>query len=251
MLSFLGIGAQKAGTTWLYEILRQHPELGFPGGKESHYWTLRTAARDAGAVAAYLAHFQDPRRREGEITPAYAALDEAAIACLGAAAPRLRLIFMMRNPLERAWSAALMVLARLDMEYAEVSDAWFLTLLRSRASLDRGDYAATIRRWCRWFPREALLTPTYETLGTDPEGLVNACLRHIGVAELDPATLRRLGTRRVIFAGQHRPLPAPLWAELRGLYQDRIADLEQLLDLDLSHWLTPPPAGGSERVVAT
>ena len=157
MLSFLGIGAQKAGTTWLYEILRQHPELGFPAGKESHYWTLRTNARDAGAVGAYLALFQDPRRREGEITPAYAALDEAAIACLGAAVPQLRLIFMMRNPLERAWSAALMVLARLDMEYAEASDAWFLTLLRSRASLDRGDYATTIRRWCRWFPREALL----------------------------------------------------------------------------------------------
>lgn len=247
MLGFLGIGAQKAGTTWLYEMLRQHPDLGFPTGKESHYWTMRTTARDTGAVQAYLAQFQDPRRREGEMTPGYAALDEAAIACLGAAAPRLRLIFMLRNPLERAWSAALMVMARLDMELDEASDAWFLDLFRSRASLNRGDYAETIRRWCRWFPREALLTPTYESLRTDPEGLVNACLRHIGVAELDSVTLRRLGSQRVIFAGQHHPLPLSLWVELRRLYEGRIAELEQLIDLDLSDWLTPPQAGEPER----
>ena len=37
-LHFLGIGAQKAGTTWLFEKLREHPSLSFPGGKEVHFW---------------------------------------------------------------------------------------------------------------------------------------------------------------------------------------------------------------------
>src|SRR5262249_41035314 len=38
---FLGIGAQKAATTWLYENLKRHPEIEFPAGKEVHFWDKR------------------------------------------------------------------------------------------------------------------------------------------------------------------------------------------------------------------
>ena len=39
MLNFLGIGAQKAGTTWLFENLKRHSQIDFPaGGKEIHFW---------------------------------------------------------------------------------------------------------------------------------------------------------------------------------------------------------------------
>lgn len=241
MLRFLGIGAQKAGTTWLYQILRQHPEIGFPLGKEGHYWDQVTRARDAAALQGYLTRFSDAARVEGEITPAYAALDDDAIRLIQSAVPDLRLILMLRNPLERAWSAALMVMARLDMAPAETSDAWFLDQIRSRASLARGDYADTIERWCRRFGRDALLAPRFEGLATAPEDLVNDCLRHLGVAPLDPEVLRAMGTRRVVFAGTAQEPPRPaLWAELQRLYTDRIARLEQILDQDLSDWLTPP-----------
>jgi hypothetical protein len=240
MLRFLGIGAQKAGTTWLYELLRQHPEIGFPDGKESHHWTRREAARDRAATERYLARFPDPHRVEGEITPAYATLDDAGIACIRAAAPDLRLIFILRNPLERAWSAAFMVLRRLEMEPAEASDGWFETLLRSEASLQRGDYAETIRRWRRWFPGDALLILRFEALRDEPEPLINRCLRHIGVQELDPAALREMGSRRVIFTGAPQPPRPAIWAELQTLYQPRIAALEAVLGEDLSAWLAPP-----------
>ncbi len=241
MLRFLGIGAQKAGTTWLYHILRQHPEIGFPLGKEGHYWDQITHARDAAAVQDYLSRFSDAARVEGEITPAYAALDDAAIRLLHSAVPDLRLILMLRNPLERAWSAALMVLARLDMEPGETSDAWFVDQVRSRASLARGDYADTIERWCRWFGREALLAPRFERLASAPELLVNDCLSHIGVRPLEPGALSEMGARRVVFAGAIHGSPRPaLWAELQRLYQGRIARLEQILEEDLSDWLIPP-----------
>ena len=38
MVDFLGIGAQKAGTTWIFENLQRHPDVQFPGGKEIHFW---------------------------------------------------------------------------------------------------------------------------------------------------------------------------------------------------------------------
>jgi hypothetical protein len=38
VVGFLGIGAQKAATTWLYHQLGRHPQVRFPGGKELHFW---------------------------------------------------------------------------------------------------------------------------------------------------------------------------------------------------------------------
>lgn len=55
MLDFLGIGAQKAGTTWLYERLRQHPQIVFPHpDKEIHFWSRR-----------YPKSLQDPHYKHG------------------------------------------------------------------------------------------------------------------------------------------------------------------------------------------
>jgi hypothetical protein len=68
MLSFLGIGAQKSGTTWLFEMLRQHPEVAFPAGKEVHFWDQRNDR----SVDWYLGLFPDNGKKNGEITPAYA-----------------------------------------------------------------------------------------------------------------------------------------------------------------------------------
>ncbi len=41
-VDFLGIGAQRAGTTWLYRCLQRHPQLYLPGTKELHYFDRLT-----------------------------------------------------------------------------------------------------------------------------------------------------------------------------------------------------------------
>lgn len=68
MLDFLGIGAQKAGTTWLQVMLSQHPEIHFPLGKEVHFWNHQYKG-----LAWYQAHFNNSHQncKQGEITPAY------------------------------------------------------------------------------------------------------------------------------------------------------------------------------------
>ena len=74
MIDFLGIGAQKAGTTWIYQHLSRHPQICFPAGKEIHFWDHY---RNNG-VDWWTSLFADdhPGRKQGEITPAYATLDE-------------------------------------------------------------------------------------------------------------------------------------------------------------------------------
>jgi hypothetical protein len=136
MIDFLGIGAQKAGTTWIYQHLSRHPDIRFPAGKEVHFWDCCRA----NGVEWWTGLFADghPRRKQGEITPAYATLDEATIREIAALLPSLRVFYSLRNPMARAWSSALMVLERAEMTIDDASHPWFLDHFKSAGSRRRG-----------------------------------------------------------------------------------------------------------------
>ena len=70
--AFLGIGAQKAGTTSLHEYMRTHPALYLPEAKEQPFFT-NDAAYEEGweAFAAVAFHGAPSGRRYGKITPHY------------------------------------------------------------------------------------------------------------------------------------------------------------------------------------
>jgi hypothetical protein len=53
--------------------------------------------------------------------------------------PDARLIYLIRNPIERAWSSALMALRGAEFAFDEASDAWFIDHFHSRGSLSRGN----------------------------------------------------------------------------------------------------------------
>ncbi len=234
MLHFLGIGAQKAGTSWLYEQLRQHPELEFPLGKEPHFWNF---PHDGAAVEAYLATFDAIPALAGEFTPAYGILPPETIAEIYARVPRLRLIYLIRNPIERAWSAAKMDCLLAGLEIATAPEAWLLEHIHSAGSRRRGDYVTSLCNWLSVYSAEQLLVLRYEQIQTAPEALLNRCFAHLGVATRDPAELRRAGSREMVFAGDPTPPPAPILAELRTLYGDAIRELGAKLHWDLSAWL--------------
>src|SRR5271155_4863005 len=98
----MGIGAQKAGTTWLYETLKRHPEIGFPAGKEVHFWN----ARGVQTIESYISQFADDSVYNGEITPAYAIVPPPVIREVYEVIPHVRLMYFIRNPKTRAWSSA-------------------------------------------------------------------------------------------------------------------------------------------------
>lgn len=172
MLHFVGIGAQKAGTTWLYEMLRQHPEISFPAGKEVHYWDKH---RHRG-LSWYRALFDvQDGHMHGEITPAYSSLPREVVAEVANALPDLKMMLIMRNPIDRAWSAARMVLHRESRDPDEVPDEWFVGQFRDPDSLARGDYETCIRNWRSAFPDDRLLVLTFDQLAADPAGLLARC----------------------------------------------------------------------------
>lgn len=235
MWSFLGIGAQKAGTTWLYEQLSRHPQLAFPLGKEAHFWDR---PHDVNSIAGYLNHFTPLKTVAGEMTPSYATLPIATVREIYACNPRLCAIYLIRNPIDRAWSAALMALQRAQMTLDEASDAWFCDHFHSAASRKRSDYQTCLQTWREVFPERQVLVLHFDQITTEPEALINRCFQHLGVAPLNLQQLRQNGCREKVFAGPGYPLRPSLQPVLNNLYKEPIEKLAVYLNVDLSAWLS-------------
>ena len=233
MFKFLGIGAQKAGTTWLYEMLIQHPEISFPLNKEAHFWN---AAYPKQRIADYISNFQHPNLYEGEITPAYAFLSPKTIEEIYWQQPELKIIYIIRNPIDRAWSSAKMALGRAEMQFQEASDQWFIDHFNSKGSLLRGDYEACLRNWKDVFTNNQILVLNFDDIKRAPDELLLRCCQHIGIKEFNTVQLDLMKTNQVVFSTSEQTLNNKLHTHLFKLYQEKISNLANYLDMDLSEW---------------
>lgn len=228
MLDFLGIGAQKAGTTWLAEMLALHPEIAFPAGKEVHFWD-NPAVREN--IDGYKALFpKHPDRKIGEITPAYAILPIEIIARIYEHFPNARLFYAVRDPIERAWSSALMFMKRADLRLDEASDQWFIDLFRSEGSLKRGDYEYCIKQWLQAYPEHQLMVIRNEEIADMPRKVMVSLSMHLGI---DPGFFQEMpdsALNRRIFSGEKHALRPSLRAVLQEIYDEKYRRFDAFLE---------------------
>lgn len=239
MAVLVGIGAQKSGTTWLHACLRALPGVAFPFGKEAHAWDAGQDVTEeaAAAWARGLAQAGADGGLACDITPAYALLDEATIERVRAHAPEARLVMLLRDPIERAWSAARMELARDGRSGAEGSEDWLLDQVTSAGSLARGDYLATIGRWTRVFGPDRLLIDFHERISEDPRDVLRRILSHVG---RDPAQAERVPEallHRRVFAGMPLAMPAAVRDRLLDLYLPALERMAALPGWPAARWL--------------
>jgi hypothetical protein len=235
MIDFLGIGAQKAGTTWIYWHLSRHPQIAFPAGKEVHFWDQHRK----NGVDWWLGLYTDDRQglKQGEITPAYATLDPATIREIGALLPDLRVFYSLRNPIARAWSSALMALERAEMTIDEASPVWFLDHFKSAGSRRRGDYVSCMANWREAIPEQQLLIILFDDIVAMPRTILATLCRHLEVQAEWFDALPATDLAEPVFAGAGYDIPGPLLAFLRTMYRPMIGHLSEILKHDLSPWL--------------
>lgn len=184
---FLVIGAQRAGTSLLHQILLAQPDVYVPvQRKEVHYFD-RYFERGPEWYQSYFpaADAVDRYRAIGEITPDYLATAEVP-ARVHALLPACRLIAILRNPVDRAHSWYQYARRTRD----ERRD--FETFLREEpAALDWGRYHRHLQRYLALFPREALLVLVYEELVRDSATELGRLARFLGIGTIqaDPGLL--------------------------------------------------------------
>jgi hypothetical protein len=251
---FLGIGAQKAGTTWLWENLRRHPEIFLPDKKELHYFDNKFDR----SLRYYTNRFEEARGRiKGEITPAYGILPRERIGFIRAIMPRVRLILLMRDPVERAWSQAVMdLVVRSGRAFEEVPESEFLAFLESERSVSRGLYCRMLDNWLGSFPSEQLYVGFFEDIRERPRELISEIFAHLGVSsnvDWDSFPLRRvilpsveargdgakdggLGSAPGNQGGESAPCPDSVRQRLGQLYAEELARLAERYGKRVAPW---------------
>lgn len=186
---FICIGAMRCGTTSLWALLENQPGVFLPARKELHYFDGFLDGWASG-LPWYHAHFADcpPGHICGESTPAYLYIEEAC-ARMRDVVPAAKLIAILRDPVERAWSHYWyeVCAGRERLSFRAALDAEPRRLARGtiedrifRSYFDRGLYADQLRRFADAFGRDALCVLTIDEVKRDPAAVLARVLRHVG-----------------------------------------------------------------------
>lgn len=223
---FVGIGAQKAGTTWWYDVICAHPRVYARTDihKERHYFgRFATTSFGPTECARYSEWFpRPPGHLAGEWTPDYLHLPWVP-PLLAQAAPRARLLVLLRDPIERFRSGlAHQRRVRGQLGIDEYHDA-----------VVRGLYGAALRRWLDYFPPEQILVQQYESCVADPLAQLERTQGFLGLERFTPEGVANPVNRtsRVI------ELDEDARHRLIALYRADVSGLLDLVpDLDLRLW---------------
>lgn len=195
---FLVIGAQKSGTTTLFALLRKHPQIYLPVQKEVQFFS-NDSLYAKGVDWYWKENFGPSTATQvtGEISPQYMGSSVVPVR-IRHAAPKVKLIAILRHPLKRAFSQYQMSVRRQqeDRDFRtalESSTAFGLTdehLLESRAYFQYSNYARILGEYLCHFPREQMLILFQEDLERNPEDVLRRIYAFLGVDPILPANPR-------------------------------------------------------------
>jgi hypothetical protein len=169
----------------------------------------------------------------GEATPDYAILDEETVAHVHGLMPEAKIIFMMRNPIERPWSAMDMRLRIRGQEVHEVKDRKFYRRFDNKGSRLRTDYLGTLERWGAFYPEEQIFVGFLEDVRFFPQELLRSLYSFLGV---DPSFEHGHVTRKV-HPGQQDTIPTRFAVHLAHAYHEQIKALDERFGGYASFWL--------------
>ena len=246
---FLIIGPQRTGSSWLRTNLCKHPQVLMPFKKEIFFFS-HLRRRDhkryrTNRLESYFDLFKIPLHKKvertakalcqglllpktirGEATASYATMPEPDIANVFALNPAMRIIIMVRDPVQRSWSHAKKTLVRdRNKRFEEVPFEEFERCYRSKSNIERGTYTALIERWRSFCSEGALYIAEYRKLCENPLGLITETQEFLGIASGAKFTPRHLNT--VVNPTSKDPLPIQHVELLKELFAEEVTRLER------------------------
>ena len=287
--NFIGIGAQKAGTSWLHSVLSVQDDIWLPPLKEIHYFDRKfpvkhtledgtvkviTKGSNSRGITKRLQRFKldkvnDYARRlslsqliweckyyfgarsddwykslfqmsggkiSGDITPAYSRLDDNAVKYVHQLLPQVKIIFLIRDPVERAWSHAVMDLTKFsNRSIDQVSDNEFICHFKSKASLLRGTYSKIINRWLQFYSDEQFFIGYFDDIGNKPDKLITDVVKFLGI-ESD-VVIPEVLIKKKVNAGTGKTMPDRYRVLLSELYLSELEMLASMCGDYTNNWL--------------
>jgi Sulfotransferase domain len=177
--SWIGIGAQRSGTTWVSRLLVQHPEVDFGtnGKKEQAY--LHLIPQGKLSEEGYLEFFPDDGVLRGDWSPHYMPSMIVPHIAARVVRPDAPIFVLLRDPVERL-ASGMRYAKRTNRIPTDFHEPW---LVRAH---QYGQYAASLEGWTVVFPRDRFVILTYEEALEDVQ---KACELFWGAMGLDPHPL--------------------------------------------------------------
>jgi hypothetical protein len=247
-LDFIVAGAQKSGTTALHYFLKKSPQISLPDRQELHFFDDEEVfSRQPVAYELLHRHFRKrpnpllPVRLglAGEVTPSYLYW-KPAMERIRNYNPRIKLIILLRNPVDRAFAhwnmerfkdrEPLDFLDALKEERSRLADLPS-TEARRFAYVDRGFYSAQLERVFKFFPPEQVKIVKFEDFRDRKQETLDEIFEFLGVKRL--GRVRDKDRNIVPYERAMRPDERKY---LSGVFSAEITKLEQMLGWDLSDW---------------
>ena len=245
--TFLGIGAQKAGTTALMHYLRQHPQVKRAKGRELHYFDRNYHRGERWYRARFpLPDEVTPDMAVGEASPEYL-LHPHAARRIAETLPEVKLLVVLRNPTQRAISHYFMEVKRgredLDIETAMRSEESRIEAERKRLEEDpahddtlfqrhgykaKGRYAEQLKRYFKYFDRGQLFIIESGRFHGDTRGALQEICSFLGIDA--PPSEMDLSKRNV--GKLEKRIPPGLEEYLDEYFRPHNQELYELLGVD-------------------
>lgn len=171
--NFLYIGPDKAGSSWLHDVLIEHPQIFMTPAKDLYFFDRYY---DKG-VDWYASHFEKAtdERIVGEVCQDYLFHPEAA-ARVEAVLDSPRFMVTLRDPVDRAFSSYLYML-KMGQQPGSFAEA-----VETRPELiDHGRYGSGLARFADRFGDDSVHVAVFDDLGPDPQGFIDRLLDWLGV----------------------------------------------------------------------
>jgi len=192
---FIGIGAMKAATTWIFQCLVEHPQVCSNSKKEIHFFDKPEKYQKG--IDLYLSFFKDcpshsfdktqDRRIKGEFTPAYI-FSKQAPDLIHKHFPNTKIIACLRNPADRVISHYRFNIyknGRLSI-YKDFSQA----IRKDKEVIARGRYYEQLKRYFDLFNPENIFIIIYEELKKDPAREIKKLYEFLGIdSDFSPQSL--------------------------------------------------------------
>jgi hypothetical protein len=269
--TFLGIGVPRGGTTWLHTLLSSHPDVLVPATRKEVRFFDRHYDRGLAWYEGFFETTRDGVRAIGEISPQYLYCAECPER-IASTLPDVRLVVMLRHPVDRAYSQYGFVVQRRNFRGS------FDEFLASREqALEKGFYSRYLTGYLRVFDRARLLPLLFEETFADRDRASARLAEFLGVTahgfdtasagvKVNASTIpthgsasgvaiavgrrlrrwglegvvdfgRRHGAQRAISKGQaFPPLDDETRSRLARQFETEFDELERCLDVDLGVW---------------
>ncbi|WP_154222848.1 sulfotransferase domain-containing protein [Marinicella rhabdoformis] len=243
IVSFLIVGAQKAGTSALDYYLRNHIEIQMALRKEVHFFDNEKIFKSKNIdYSEYHDYFDwsDATLLRGECTPNYMYW-ECSMRRIFLYNPKIKIIVCLRNPIDRAYSSWNMEKNR-NNDHLSFIDALRQEKERCRSNLpfqnknhsyiDRGYYSEQIRRIRRYFPTNQTLFIKYDDLLNNQNAVLNQISSFLNIGQFTLTEFVRVNS--IQYTNQMNENDRAI---LKKIFKNEIKELEYMLGWDCKSWL--------------